>query len=302
MTTGIFSNHSLVGEADIQFLRTISWAAEGGADINECMLAAQQCGTGDDALQWYDAWDALARKSFSEATGRLDTNPVGAASSLLRTCNYARTSAFFLRGDLAETERVHSAYALSNEAFGLAAPRLAMPLTPASIPMSDGSMAMPAYYSRAPAPPAGMTRSPLLIAMEGYDSDLCEAYLCGGAARINSYGFHILIFEGPGQGASAPPHLPSVPFRHDFEAVLSSVIDAAIGTCGFKLDDGIVVYGPSLGGHLVSRSAIHETRPSAYVCDPFNPYASPHSPPCRSLASLTHHAARSLASLTHHTL
>ena len=154
-STGIFSNHRLVGEADIQFLRTISWTAEGAADVNECMLAAQQCGTGDDALKWYETWDTLARKTYAEATVRLDTNPVGAASSLLRTCNYARTSAFFLRGNLAETERVRSAYALSNEAFGLAAPRLATPLTPTSIPMSDGSMQMPAYFARAPAPPVG---------------------------------------------------------------------------------------------------------------------------------------------------
>lgn len=268
-TTSVFKNHQLEGEADIQFLRSLGYTYEMGGDVNEMMLAAQACEKGDDARKWHDVWDALARRTYTEATGRIEKNPVGAASALLRTCNYARTSAFFLRGTLAENERVKQAYALSNKALSLAAPHLDPPLTAAALPMRDGSFTMPAYYAKANAPPVGLSRSPLFVCMEGYDSDMCEAYLLG--KRATSYGFNLLCFEGPGQGASAPPHTPGLHLRHDIEAVVASALDAASSVCGFDPEAGVVVYGASLGGYFTARSSIFETRPAAYVCDPFNP-------------------------------
>jgi len=240
---------------------------EGGADINEAFLAAQNCGKGDDAVKWHGAWDALARKCYAEATNRTETNPAGAASALLRAANYWRTSAFFLRGTVAENERVKTAYAMSDQAFSLAAPQLG--LRYAKVPMRDGSMELPTYYATAAAPPAGMARSPLMICPQGYDGNNAEVYLFTKA--VLRYGFNLLFFEGPGQGAAAPPHPPGKAMRHDYEAVLSSVIDGASATCGFDLNDGVVVYGHSLGGHLLARCALHEARPLAYVFDPFNP-------------------------------
>ena len=72
-----------------------------------------------------------------------------------------------------------------------------------------------------------------------------------------------------GQGAGAV--FSGTALRHDWEVVVSSVIDFAAEQQQFDLRNGLVVYGLSLGGHLLSRACLHETRPHAYVLDPINP-------------------------------
>jgi len=268
-TTNIFHDYQLEGEADMQFVRSMGHTYEMGGDVCEMMLAANACGKGDDAEKWFEVWDALARKTQADAMYRIETNPVGAASAFMRASNYFRTSVFFLRGTPAANDRVKKAYSMCNEALGTAAPHLDPPLMPATLPMRDGSFAMPAYYAKAKGPPVGLTRSPLFICLEGYDSELWDTIQMG--KRAVSYGFNLLVFEGPGQGGSATPHDANTTLRHDYEAALSSAIDGAASVCGFDLDAGIIVCGSSLGGHYIARCALTETRPTAYIADPINP-------------------------------
>ena len=89
---------SLEGHYSLQLLRSMGYIHVGGGDVNEMFLAAQQCGTGGDALQWNRRWEVLAEKTFKEGNDRIEENPSGAATALLRSCNYSRTGAFFIRG------------------------------------------------------------------------------------------------------------------------------------------------------------------------------------------------------------
>lgn len=60
-------------------------------------------------------------------------------------------------------------------------------------------------------------------------------------------GCHGLVLSSPGRGADAIlDYGPQM--RPDEETTLSSAIDWALGEGGFKLSDGLVVYGCSLGG------------------------------------------------------
>jgi len=58
-----------------------------------------------------------------------------------------------------------------------------------------------------------------------------------------------------------------VPFRPDFEAVLTPVLDAATAYPGVD-PDRVVVYGISQGGYWVTRALAFEHRPAAAVVDP----------------------------------
>ncbi len=127
---------------------------------------------------------------------------------------------------------------------------------------------MLAYVARAAKPPPGFKHSPLMIVSSGYDGDICESWFYS-RVLVEKYGFNLIIFDGPGQGADAV--LKGTKFRYDWEVVVSSVIDHAERKLGFDLAHGVVPYGISFAGHLCTRASLHETRPHAYVLDPINP-------------------------------
>jgi len=56
-------------------------------------------------------------------------------------------------------------------------------------------------------------------------------------------------------------------FRPDWEAVISPVIDYAL-TRAEVSDDGIVLWGDSLGGYWVARAAAFDSRPAALIPNP----------------------------------
>ena len=99
-------SHALEGHAADQFLRSLSFIQAGAGDINEMFLAAQECGSGADPLQWSKSWEALAERTYEDGKRRIVGNPSGASTALLRSCNYSRTSAFFIR--LRKTARAQS--------------------------------------------------------------------------------------------------------------------------------------------------------------------------------------------------
>jgi pimeloyl-ACP methyl ester carboxylesterase len=74
----------------------------------------------------------------------------------------------------------------------------------------------------------------------------------------------VLTFEGPGQGAAIREH--GLGFRHDFETVVTPVIDYAIE----RLDvdpTRIALLGVSYGGFLAARAAAFDHRLAALIAD-----------------------------------
>ena len=131
------------------------------------------------------------------------------------------------------------------------------------------SEAVRVLTNRALAPPDGFEHSPLAVVTAGYDSDVTEAFLW--SRKLRDAGFNLIIYDGPGQGRVNT--LDGVGLRHDWEVVLSSLLDHALdeNLGGFKQQHGVVSYGLSLGGHLTCRAALFEHRPTVYVVDPAHP-------------------------------
>ena len=260
--------------AEANFVRTLGHAPMGGADIKECYLAANKCNRGDGKIasqsakdSWHAAWAGLADQLLEQGKASLAAgNPFTARSALLRAANYYRTSSFPLFSTPMDPRVLHSVRG-AYEAFGLAAPHFGM--NSYTIPLRGGAGELSTcFVGRASAPPIGLARSPLLVLTSGYDSDIGESFFF--SRTFLDMGFHLIIYDGPGQGKG--PFLDGTKLRHDWEVVLSSVLDWALGTGGgFQLSDGLVCYGLSLGGHLTLRAALHETRPTAYVVDPAHP-------------------------------
>jgi pimeloyl-ACP methyl ester carboxylesterase len=105
---------------------------------------------------------------------------------------------------------------------------------------------------------------PTLIAHGGFDSTLEEMY-CSAAAPALERGYNCLTFEGPGQGGVIRKQ--GIPFRYDWEKVVTPVIDYAINRNEeFGIDvNRIALMGISMGGYLAARAAAFDHRISACI-------------------------------------
>jgi alpha-beta hydrolase superfamily lysophospholipase len=83
----------------------------------------------------------------------------------------------------------------------------------------------------------------------------------GGLAR----GYNVLIFDGPGQQSMLFER--DVPFRHDWEHVITPVVDFLLART--DVDPArIALYGISQGGYWVPRALAFEHRIAAAITDP----------------------------------
>jgi hypothetical protein len=87
---------------------------------------------------------------------------------------------------------------------------------------------LPRYFFRAPDAGPG-ERRPLVVLNNGSDGATSNAGLFGGWATLER-GYHAMTFDGPGQQAAL--FLQGLPFRHDWKAVLTPVVDAAVADPG----------------------------------------------------------------------
>ena len=88
----------------------------------------------------------------------------------------------------------------------------------------------------------------------GYDSFVEEFFSC--ALYIQSAGYDVILFEGPGQGAALRES--KLALTHEWEKPVGAVLD--------HLDlSGVTLVGISLGGYLAARAAAFETRISRVV-------------------------------------
>ncbi|MFP3712674.1 alpha/beta hydrolase family protein [Puerhibacterium sp. TATVAM-FAB25] len=244
---------------DFEIRTVLGHAYSGAADVGEVLAAVAGVRDGDPDA-WFAAWDGLGDRvaALAEASAAAGQH-ASAASAWLRASGYygvAVNAVAALPADdpLLPTFRKHrAAWDRWVDTGGLAVERLAIPCAGASLP---------GYLFRAPG--ADGEARPTLVAVNGSDGSLTSLWSAAvhGALRR---GYHALVFDGPGQQSMLFEH--GVPFRPDFEAVLTPVLDAV--TARDDVDpDRVVVYGISQAGYWVTRALAFEHRPAAAVVDP----------------------------------
>ena len=246
------------GSFSFETLRAAGFAVDGGADLGEILVTAAAIGNGDEDA-WHREWKATAQRVHALAQKSLErSHPVSAREAFLRASNYYRAAEFFRRVDPANDPEVRALSKLSRETFMNAAALMDGPVEDVSIPC--GQHTLPAYLFLVDR--SGKQR-PTVIYNNGFDSTREEAYFAIAAAALRR-GYNVLAFDGPGQGAVIRED--GVPFRPDWETVITPVLDFAAKRSEFAKDK-IALFGYSFGALLVARAAAFDKRPAALILD-----------------------------------
>ena len=136
----IFKNNSFVFE----FIRTIGYSYEGGADIGECVSTARRIKDGD-MQSWYDEWLKTANRVYDLAKGfEKKGNTVSAREAYLRASNYYRSAGFYMHSKTARPKALKT-WKKSRESFLKAIASLDN-IEPVRIPYEN--TALPGYFMR----------------------------------------------------------------------------------------------------------------------------------------------------------
>ena len=240
-----------------ELLRTLSYAAYGGADIGECLVTASRI-RDRDFESWHEEWNKTASRVHALADDALRHGQrVSAREAYLRASNYYRTAEFFLHGD-PDASRLLATWGQSRTTFRQAVTLMDTPVEPVLIPYQGTGI--PGYLYR---PDNSSTPRPTLLVHGGYDSTGEELYLYVAAAALQR-GYNCLTFEGPGQGALIREQ--RVPFRPDWETVVTPIVDYLL-TRPEADPARLALMGISLGGYLASRAAAFEHRVAVLIAD-----------------------------------
>jgi len=229
----------------------------GASSFGEVLAISRQIKAGDYD-SWYDAWNAAGDRLAAEADGQFARgHKVSARDNYLRAASYYRSSEFFLHAT-PKDPRVVRAYSRQTETYKAAARLFAAPIEPVEIPYEATSL--PGYLHRVDQTDQ---RRPLLIMHTGFDGSAEEMHWSGAQAAVER-GYNVLAFDGPGQ--SGPLHREGLPFRPDWEKVITPVVDYALKQKG--VDPGrIALLGTSMGGELAPRAAAFEPRLAACIAN-----------------------------------
>ena len=238
-----------------ELLRTVGYAAYGGADLGECLETAGRVHEGD-FLSWYEEWALTARRV--QAIGEravAEGRRVSAHDAFSRASNYHRSSEFYLHG--LDDGLALTAWRASRDTFVQAAELGSYGFEAVRIPF-EGTV-LPGYFYKVP----GDGMRPTLLLLNGFDGTQEECWFNIGRAAYER-GYHVLTFEGPGQGAVIREQ--GLAFRYDYEKVVTPVIDYALSRA--EIDpQRIALLGVSYGGFLAARAAVFEHRLAALIAD-----------------------------------
>jgi len=243
----------------LQLLRVIGETYYKGADVGECLSTAYRIKEGDFE-SWHEEWLKTAKRIRKYADDSLAAgHKVSAREAYLRASNYYRVAEFLLMDP--EDPRIQATWGVSKECFSKAARLFSPPFEPVEIPYERTTL--PGYFYRVNENnDSSRAIRPTLIVHGGFDSTLEELYTSAAAPALER-GYNCLTFEGPGQGGVIRKQ--KIPFRYDWEKVVTPVVDYALCRPEEIDPKRIALMGISMGGYLAARAVAFEHRIAACI-------------------------------------
>jgi hypothetical protein len=231
-------------------------AVHGASDTGEVLATIASVGENDHEA-WFAAWRDLGTRLVAQGdSAHAAGHTLSASRAYLRAATYlavATNSAAGLRdaATLLPTFHAHrSAWNSFVDTTPFRTERVRIPYEDTTLPgylfLHDGSP------------------RPTLILVNGSDGSISSLWANGGSGAY-ARGYNVLLFDGPGQQTMLFDR--GVPFRPDWEAVITPVVDYLLARQDVDAAR-IAIYGISQGGFWVARALAFEHRIAAGVADP----------------------------------
>ncbi|HEV7652600.1 MAG TPA: prolyl oligopeptidase family serine peptidase [Actinophytocola sp.] len=245
------------GDRDFTVRAVLGKASRGGADAGE-VLSTISTVKPKDRAGWFAAWVALGdRIAGVAASSAKRGHRVSAARAYLRAANYYAVAVNSIDG-LDGTERLLPTFRAHRAAWDGFVANTHWPVERVDIPYEGASM--PGWFFH---PDAAGTARPALVLNNGSDGALSGCW-CEAAEGGLERGYNVLMFDGPGQQSMLFER--DIPFRHDWENVLTPVVDHL--SARDDVDAArIALYGVSQAGYWVPRALAFEHRFAAAIAD-----------------------------------
>jgi hypothetical protein len=243
---------------DFEARCTIGRAAVGVGDVGLALATLDRIG--DDGPQaWFDQWsatarDLAARAETATAAGHRET----ASWAYLAAADYFAVALGAVDG-LAGQSLLAPTFAEHRRCWDGWIDAAAGAHLRVEVPYEGTTL--PGWLLR---PDASGARRTTLVMTNGSDGSL-PAMVASGAADALARGWNVFLYDGPGQQSMLFER--GVPFRPDWEAVLTPVVNALVARA--DVDAGALVgYGISQAGYWLPRALAFEHRLVAAVADP----------------------------------
>ncbi len=230
-----------------------SWA--GMTDTGEVLETANRVNA-KDPWSWAREWRKTAERvdeaaRATEAAG----HRLSAGELSLRAASYYRAALH--RHMAPHSSEVPDLATKEVAAFTRAMRLLGLPVERVAIPYEGTTLAAYWYHH------SDGARRPVLIGHEGRDGWAEDMYYIGREALRR--GYNCLLVDGPGQGSTL--RLQGLPFRPDWEKVITPVVDWLVARPDVDAR-AIGLMGLSMGGALAPRAAAFEPRLAFLVANP----------------------------------
>jgi len=251
---GFFADADFDYEARIALGSTVAGIGDVGL-----VLATLDKITDGDAQSWFDAWTGVAADLAARGEQALGRGHLATASwALLSAAEHYAKALVFVDG-LADQSVLLPTFRQGRACWEKVIDASAGRFVRVQVPYEDTTL--PGYLLR---PDASGAARPTLVMTNGSDESL-PGLFHSGAAEALARGWNVFVFDGPGQQSMLFER--GVPFRYDWEAVLTPVIDALVTRPDVDAS-ALTGYGVSQGGYWMPRAVAFERRLVAAVADP----------------------------------
>jgi hypothetical protein len=246
-------------EFQLAFESTLGSSYRQAADIGEVLATTGRI-TDGDADSWVDEWTATAGGAWAAGMqARQSGRRVSALAHFRRAATYYATALNQI-GHSSEPDRRLDVWRRQRSCWEQTVELSPVPGERMAIAYEDTTL--PGFFF--PASGATGDARPLIVVNNGSYEPTSEMWAQAGAAAAER-GYHWLTFDGPGQQATLFER--QIPFRPDWEKVLTPVLDAVLARADVD-PDRVAVIGVEQGGYWVTRALAFEHRFAAAVVDP----------------------------------
>jgi len=241
-------------EFSFQLMRALGYSVEKGSDIGECISTALRIKDGD-IESWHDEWLRTAERINGIAEDCLRAgHRVSAQEAFSRASGYYRLAEFYEDVHPGDTDFPlwEKSYHCFNKVRELSNPSFEV------IEIPYEGTTLPGYFYS-----AGGGPKPIIIAHTGFDGTKEELHFQIVLAALRR-GYNCLTFDGPGQGEVIRKR--GLPFRYDWEKVVTPVVDYAVSRDEVDADR-VALMGISMGGYFAPRAAAYDHRIAACIAN-----------------------------------